>query len=387
MTLLRFIVHNALRHKLRTALTVLGLAIAVLAFALLRTVVDAWYAGVNASQQNRLITRNAVSLAFPLPLAYRDRIAQVPGITQVSYGDWFGGVYIDEKNFFAQFGVDASTWFQVYSEYRVPPDQMEAFSKERNAAIVGRKLAERYGWNLGDTVRLRGTFYPGDWDFVILGIYTPDPNVKTADETQMFFHWDSLDQYLRQTLPDAAGHVGFYTFTIDRNRDPAEIGRTVDALFANSLAETLTETEREFQLGFVSMTEAILLAIQTISIMIVGLILIVLANTMAMSARERTAEFAVMKTLGFSPGRLAWLMTGESLVIATAGGVVGLLAVYPLADAFGAAVGTFFPVFKVSGITLAAASVLDLAAAVAAAAIPSWFVARTTIADGLRHVG
>lgn len=387
MTLLRLIVYNALRHKLRTVLTVLGLAIAVLAFALLRTVVDAWYAGVNASQQNRLITRNAVSLAFPLPLAYRDRIAQVPGVSRVSYGDWFGGVYLDEKNFFAQFGVDASTWFQVYSEYQVAPEQMEAFARERNAAVAGRKLAERYGWRLGDIVRLRGTFFPGDWDFVIRGIYRADPNVKTADETQMFFHWDALDQHLKQTLPDAAGHVGFYAFTIEPNRDPAEIGRAVDALFANSLAETLTETEREFQLGFVSMTEAILVAIQAISIMIVGLILIVLANTMAMSARERTTEFAVMKTLGFSPARLAWLMTGESLLIAIAGGVVGLVAVYPLADAFGAAVGTFFPVFTVSGVTLAAASALDLAAAVAASAIPSWFVARTTIAEGLRHVG
>ncbi len=387
MTLFRLIVYNALRHKLRTALTVLGLAIAVLAFAMLRTMVDAWYAGVNASQQNRLITRNAVSLAFSLPLAYRDRIAQVPGITAVSYADWFGGVYIDEKNFFAQFGVDPATWFQVFTEYRVPPDQMDAFSKERNAAIVGRKLAERYGWNLGEMIRLRGTFFPGDWDFVIRGIYSADPNVKTADETQMFFHWDALDQHLRQTLPDAAGRVGFYSFTIDRGQDPALIGRAVDALFANSLAETLTETEREFQLGFVSMTEAILLAIEAISIMIVGLILIVLANTMAMSARERSTEYAVMKTLGFSPARLAWLITGESLVIASAGGLIGLMAVVPLADAFGAAVGTFFPVFKVSGITLAAAAGLDVAAAVSAAAIPSWFVARTSIAEGLRHVG
>lgn len=387
MTLVRLIVYNALRHKLRTLLTVLGLAIAVLAFAMLRTMVDAWYAGVNASQQNRLITRSAVSLAFPLPLAYRDRIAQVPGITAVTYADWFGGVYIDEKNFFAQFGVDDDTWFRVFSEYRVPPDQMESFSGERNAAIVGRKLAERYGWRLGDTVRLLGTFFPGDWDFVIRGIYAADPAVRTADETQMFFHWDAIDQHLRQTLPDAAGHVGFYAFTIDRGQDPAAVGRAVDASFANSLAETLTETEREFQLGFVSMTEAILLAIQTISIMIVGLILIVLANTMAMSARERAAEYAVMKTLGFSPGRLAWLITGESLVIAVAGGAIGMLAVFPIAGAFGAAIGSFFPVFKVSGVTLAAASALDLLAAVAAAAVPSWFVARTTIAEGLRHVG
>jgi putative ABC transport system permease protein len=385
--LLRLIVANAFRHKLRTLLTVFGLAIAVLAFAMLRTVVDAWYAGVNASQQNRLVSRNAVSLAFPLPLAYRDRIAQVPGVSNVTYANWFGGVYIDEKNFFAQFGVDAESWFLVFSEYQVAPEQVDAFMAERNAAVVGRKLADRYGWKLGDIVRLRGTFYPGDWDFVLRGIYTADPRVKTADETQMFFHWDTLEQNIRQTLPDAAGHVGFYMFTIDRVRDPAEVSRAVDAQFANSLAETLTETEREFQMGFVSMTEAILLAVQAISIVIVGLILIVLSNTMSMSVRERVTEYAVMKTLGFSPSRLAWLIYGESVLLAAAGGLLGVAGVFPLARAFGAAVGPFFPVFEVSTATLAIASGLDLVAALVAAAIPSWFVARTTIANGLRHIG
>jgi len=385
MTVFQLVVRNAGRHKLRTALTVLGLAIAVLAFAMLRTIVTAWYAGVEASQQNRLVTRNAVSLAFPLPLAYRDRIAQVLGVSEVSYANWFGGVYIDEKNFFAQFAVDTPTWFRLYSEYHVPPDQMGTFQQERNAAIVGEKLAQRYGWHLGDTVRLRGTFFPGDWDFVIRGLYTT--TLKSADNTQFFFHWERLDQFVRQTLPDTAGNVGFYAFTIDRSREPADVSRAVDALFANSLAETLTETEREFQLGFVSMTEAILMAIQVISFLIVGLILIVLANTMAMAARERVTEYAVLKTLGFSPGRIARLIMGESLVIAAAGGVVGVIAVFPLVGVFAAAVGSFFPVFELSPVTVAAAVALDLSAAIAAAAMPAWVVARTTIADGLRRVG
>jgi putative ABC transport system permease protein len=294
-------------------------------------------------------------------------------------------VYIDEKNFFAQFAVDAPSWFRLYSEYHVPPDQMETFQQERNAAIVGEKLAQRYGWHLGDTVQLRGTFFPGNWDFVIRGLYTT--TLKSADNTQFFFHWDRLDQYTRQTLPDAAGHVGFYAFTIDRSRDPAAVSRAVDALFANSLAETLTETEREFQLGFVSMTEAILMAIQVISILIVGLILIVLANTMAMAARERVTEYAVLKTLGFSPGRIAQMIVGESLVIAAAGGAVGVIMVFPLVKAFAAAVGAFFPVFELSPITVVAAVALDLLAAIAAAAMPAWFVARTSIVDGLRRVG
>lgn len=381
----RLIVRNAFRHTLRTLLTMLGLAIAVLAFAILRTVVDAWYAGVEASQQNRFITRNAVSLAFPLPLAYHDRIAQAPGVREVSYGNWFGGVYIDEKNFFAQFAVDAPTWFRVYSEYRVPPDQLAEFLGQRNAAVVGRKLAARYGWQVGDTIRLKGTFYPGDWDLVIRGIYAGE--TKTADETQMFFHWAAVDEYLRRTLPDTAGYVGFYSFTTERARDPAEVSRAVDGLFANSLAETLTETEREFQMGFVSMTEAILMAIQAISVIIVGLMLIVLANTMAMAARERMTEYAVMKSLGFSPARIGRLIAGESLIIAAAGGLIGLLAVFPLAKAFGEAVGTFFPIFRVSPVTMMVSAALTVLAAIAAAAVPAWVVSRTTIAQGLRRVG
>jgi putative ABC transport system permease protein len=385
MNTIRFIMRNAFRHKLRTALTVLGLAIAVLSFAILRTVVDAWYAGVAASQQNRLITRNAVSLAFPLPLAYRDRIAEVPGVEAVSYGNWFGGVYVDEKNFFAQFAVDAPAWFRVYAEYHVPPAQMEAFLQERNACVVGRKLAERYGWKLGDTVRIRGTFYPGDWDFVVRGIYSSD--VKSADETQFFFHWDAVDQNIRQTLPDLAGHVGFYAFTIEHGRDPSEVSRAVDALFANSLAETLTETEREFQLGFISMTEAILAAIQVISFLIIGLILIVLANTLALTVRERVTEYAVLKTLGFGPRRVATLIAGESLLIAVVGGLLGLAAVFPLAAAFGAAVGPFFPVFEVSTVTIIVSGALTLIAGIAAAALPAWNAVRVTIADGLRQVG
>jgi len=381
----RFILRNAFRRKLRTLLTVVGLAIAILAFAILRTIVDAWYAGVAASQQNRLITRNAVSLAFPLPLADRDQIAEVPGVATVTYANWFGGVYIDEKHFFAQFAVDAPTWFRVYSEYHVPPDQMDAFLHERNACIVGRKLAERYGWKIGDIVRLRGTFYPGDWDFVVRALYSSD--LKSADETQFFFHWDAVDEYQRRAFPDTAGHVGFYAFTIAHGRDPAEVSRAVDSRFSNSLAETLTETEREFQMGFVSMTEAILAAMRTISVVIIGLILIVLANTIAMTARERMTEYAVLKTLGFGPRWIAGLIAGESVLIAVAGGVVGLSLVFPIARAFGAAVGSFFPVFAVSPATIVISSILTLAAGVAAAIVPAWSAIRVKISDGLRQVG
>jgi putative ABC transport system permease protein len=183
--LLKLIFRNAFRHKLRTALTILGIVIAVLAFGLLQTVVDAWYTGVNASSATRLITRNAISLIFPLPITYEDKIRHVPGVSTVSRSNWFGGIYIDKRNFFAQFATDAQPFFELYPEYHLAPEQMKAFVLDRKACVVGRKLAHTYGWKLGDTIPLRGTIFPGNWDFVIRGIYE-GAEAKT-DESQFIF--------------------------------------------------------------------------------------------------------------------------------------------------------------------------------------------------------
>ena len=167
MRVLRLVRKNAGRRLLRTVLTVIGLAIAVMAFAMIRTAVDAWYYGAEASAPDRLVSRNAVSIIFPLPLSYKEKIAQIDGVVGLSHGQWFAGVYVDPKNFFAQFAVDHTTFFDLYPEYVLPPEQMEAFLQERNAVIVGRKLADRFGWSLGDPVRLTGTIFPGDWDFIV----------------------------------------------------------------------------------------------------------------------------------------------------------------------------------------------------------------------------
>ncbi|MFQ5453069.1 MAG: ABC transporter permease, partial [Candidatus Zixiibacteriota bacterium] len=184
MKFLKLISKNTTRHMLRTFLTVLGLAIAVMAFAIIRTSIDAWYAGAKASSPNRLVTHNRISIIFPLPLAYKEKILKIEGVTGISNVQWFGAVYIDPKNFFVQFAVDHATFFDLYPEYIIPPDQMEAFLKERNAVIVGRKLADRFGWSLGDRVTLTGTIFPGDWDFVIRGIYTGLEEI--TDESQWF---------------------------------------------------------------------------------------------------------------------------------------------------------------------------------------------------------
>ena len=381
----RLVFKNAFRHKLRSALTIAGIAIAILAFGLLRTVIAAWYAGVEASAPNRLIVRNAVSFTFPLPLSYKNGIVAAPGVSGVTYALWFGGIYIDEKHFFPQFAVEPTTWFEIYPEFRLPAEQKRAFLRERNAVVVGRKIADRFGWKLGDTVRLRGTFFPGDWDFTIRGIYTGAD--KTTDETAFMFHWAYINEQVRKTEPDRAGYIGWYVVRVNDPEQAGVISQTIDQRFQNSLAETKTETEKAFQQGFVSMTGAILTALKVISVVIIGVILAVLSNTMAMTARERLPEYAVLKTLGFGAVHLAVLIAGESLLIALAGGGLGIVLIYPAASGFGKAMENFLPIFEVKSITLVAAAFIAVGVGLVAALFPTWRAVHLKIVDGLRRIG
>ena len=265
---------NTVRHPLRAALTILGMAVAVLAFCLLRTVVAAWYSGVSAASPARLVTRNAISLVFPLPMAYLPKVQAIPGIEGVAYGVWFGGHYIDERHFFPTFAVEVHRYFAIYPEYVMAEDQKLAFFQDRRGAAVGRTLATRYGWKLGDSVILKGTIYPGEWQFIIRAIYTGvEP---TTDESRFFFHWDYLNESLKKSGSTRADTVGWFLIKVARPDLAPRVSAEVDALFKNSLAETLTETEQAFALGFVSMTEAILLAIQVVSWVVIGVILVVL---------------------------------------------------------------------------------------------------------------
>ncbi len=195
MMLLKILFRNAFHNKLRSGLTILGIAVAILAFGLLRTVINSWYSGVEAASTTRLVTRNAISIIFPLPISYQEKIRQVEGVKIVSYGNWFGGIYIDEKNFFANFCVEPRTYFELYPEFVLDPLQKKAFLADRKGFVAGRKLAAKYGWKPGDTVTLKGTIYPGNWDFVLRGIY--HGRDKTVDETQFFFHWAYLDETMK----------------------------------------------------------------------------------------------------------------------------------------------------------------------------------------------
>ena len=385
MFLLRLLFKNAFRHRLRTVLTMVGLVVAICAFGLLRTIIDAWYAGVEGTSSTRLITRNSISLTFPLPLSYADRLRSVEGVTGVSWSNWFGGVYITERNFFPQFAVDAPSYLALYPEYVLKDDEKKAFLLDRQGVIVGRKLADTYGWKVGDQIALRGTIYPGTWVFNLRGIW--DGVDAKTDESQLLMHWQYLSETARKRLGRSmADYVGVYVVRIDQPDNAPVVSERIDTLFRNSLAETLTETEKAFQLSFVSMSETILVAISAVSLVIVVIIMAVMANTMSMTARERLSEYATLKALGFPPAFIVKLLFGESLVIALLGGGLGLALTLPIAAAFAKAVGTLFPVFLVSDLTMALQLAASVVVGLVAAAWPAWKMSRISIVNGLRHV-
>jgi putative ABC transport system permease protein len=384
MSVLKFAAKNSMRHPLRTGLTIFGLAIAIVSFTVIQTSIDAWYAGAAASSPNRLVTRHAVSLVFSMPVAYADRIAKVDGVKQVAVSGWFGGIYVDKSNFFANFAVSHENFFDLYPEFIIPPDQLQTFKSERNAVIVGRKLADRFGWSVGDRVQLAGSIYPGTWDFVIRGIYTGAK--ANTDENQWMHRWDFVDEQLRQTMAGRAGQAGTFIIQIHDPSRSAEICKAIDDLFANSSAETKTETEEAFQLSFVEMGKAIIVGLEIVSYMVIGIILLVLANTMAMTTRERVSEYAVLKTLGFQSFHVAGLIFSESLFLAISGGLLGIALAFPVCSLVAIPMSTFFPIFEVSTMTLIWGLIFALIVGFIAGLFPASKAIRTPIVDGLRII-
>ena len=386
MRVLKLILKNSVRHKLRTFLTILGLSIAVMAFGVLRTVVDMWYAGIEAAAPNRLIVRQAVSFIFPLPYSYRDEIAKIPGVETVSFANWFQGVYIDKNKFFARIAVDPQTIFEVYPELLINPTEYQTFLRERNSCIVGSEIAKEYGFKIGDVIPIDGDIYPGKWEFVVRGIYKPRD--KSTDATQLFFHWEYLDERVKQDMPGRAGQVGWYIIKIHDPAQAASISDQIDALFKNSPNATKTETERQFTQNFISGLSSLLKAMNFVSFVIIGIIMLVLGNTMIMSARERTREYAVLKTLGFSAGHIVGLILGESMLIAGLGAAFGVLTTYPIVAGIEAVIPKgFFPFFYVTPATLVLAAMAALLVGLAASLFPIQRALRTKIVDGLRFIG
>lgn len=386
MSLVKLIIKNSLRHKLRSLLTLIGLAIAFLAFVLLRTAVGAWYAGVEASAANRLITRHAVSFIMTLPYAYRDRIARIPGIEKLTYATWFSGVYIDKNQFFPRLAVDSETFFDVYPEFIVDPEELATFKRERNACIIGQDVAERYNLKVGDIMPIEGDIFPGKWEFVVRGIYRPRD--RSTDPSNMLFHWQYLEERVRQEMPSRAGEVGWYISRIDDPDNSASISEAIDREFSNSRAETKTETERAFQQNFLSSASAIITAMNLMSFVIVAILMLILANTMAMSVRERTHEYAILKAVGFSSGSIYFMIAGESLVLALLGSGLGLWLTFPAVEGFQAALPAgWFPIFYVKPEAILLGCAAALTVGLGASIVPARQVMKSRIVDGLRFIG
>lgn len=379
MTTVSFIWRNIARNRRRTLLTILSIALSLFVFSTLLTVLTELERQPEGEDTHlRLVVRRATSLGDPLPEAYGEKLRRVPGVQLVHALNWFGGIYVDERNFFANFACDPDTLFPMFSENRVPPQQLQAFQKERTAAIAGRRLAERFGWRLGDRITLQGTIYPVDLEFVLRGIYTG------TDETAFFFHRAYLEEALGRP-----GSVGTFWLKARSAADIPRIMETVDAMFRNSDAATKTETERAFQLGFVSMLGNVKTLLASISSVVVFTILLVTANTMAMAIRERAREIAILKTLGFGRGRLLAILVTESAAIALTGGFLGSVGArvfYAVVDVWRYTEG-FFPVFIVEPRTIVLGLLLSVLIGLASAALPALRVSRLTIAEALRRVG
>ncbi|OGF97244.1 MAG: hypothetical protein A2Z06_01485 [Candidatus Glassbacteria bacterium RBG_16_58_8] len=380
MKYFRLILINARRSRRRTILTILGVAVALFLFCTLRTVMTSFRTALDVTDETRLVVRNATSIIFPLPYAYKDKIATIPGVVDVTWGNWFGGIYIDERNFFAQFAVDADTYFRIYPEIILDSESLERFRRERNACVVGTGLVRRFGWKVGDRIALKGTIFPGQWEFVIRGIY--DGRTPDVDKNTFFFHYDYLEENSWME-----GSVGFYVVKVENHTLASPVISAIDSRFTNSMAETTTETEEAFQLGFIRMLGNIELMIDAIGGAVIFTILLVTMNTMMMAGRERIKEIAVMKTLGFTDGLVSALILGEAAAIALAGGIIGCGLARIIYDLSGITLGGFVPSFVVRGWTIAIGIGISLLLGVISGLVPAILARRLRITEALRYVG
>ncbi len=380
MTLTRFVTKNAFRNKRRSILTVLSIGGSLLLLTFLITIWRSFYDSKPSEQSaQRLIVRHKVSLVFNLPSYYRQKIQAIPGVKEVVNQQWFGGQYKDDKaeNFFAQFGTDPMELPKVYPEFAIPQDQLEAWQHDRAGAIVDVGLAKKFGWKVGDRLNITGKIFPLNLELTIRGIFTP------PDPTQsVYFNKDYIDE----GFPRLKGNEGFFAVLADSPESVTRVGRAIDEEFRNADRPTKTETEHAFQLGFIGMLGNIKAFIMSICLAVVFTILLVSANTMAMSIRERTREVAVLKTLGFTRNSILGLFVGEAVSLAVVGGFIGSMICFLGVKAM-ASQGGMFTGMKVTPLTIAAALLIAAVVGFASSFVPSYHAAKVNIVDGLRHIG
>jgi putative ABC transport system permease protein len=379
MKFLPLLMANLLRHKRRTFLTMSSVALALFLFASLRTVVTTLAATAQLGGADRLVTTNATGIVFALPISYAERLRALPGVTGISWANWFGGRYGDGKRFFANFAVDGKSYLDLYPEISVPADQKEAWLNDRQGAMIGKRLLDVFGWKVGQNITLQGTIFPGDWTFTIRAVYTP-LNKSISDDALMFHH-GYFDERIGR-----AGIAGWYVVRIDKPEHAGQIAKAIDDLFRNSSDPTKTGTEQAFNASFATMWGNVSLLMNTIGMAVVFAILLVTANAMMMSTRERTGEVAVLKTIGFSDGRLFTLILLEAGLITLTGAAIGLGSAKLLYKATNFNAAGFLPGFDVSTPTLVFGGLIALLLMLASGLVPAWRAARLPVVRALRNV-
>jgi putative ABC transport system permease protein len=382
MKFVSLVLKSAKRSKRRTLLTVMSVAIAVFLFAALRAVLDGFNAGAEASSSTRLVTIRSTSLMFQMPISHLESIKNTPGVRDVTWASWFGGIYKDPKNFFAQIAIDPEGYMRIYPEILLTPDERKAFLEDRTGCIIGDGLAKIYGFKVGDKITLQvgiPIYGQQDYDFTVRAIYRSGG--AAVDNQSMMFHWKYVDE--RSMLK---GQIGWYVTEIANPDQATQVMQSIDQKFANSPYETKTDTEQAFQTSFVKMFGNLNLLLGSIALAVVITTLFVAANTMAMSVRERTTEIAVMRTLGFPSATIFLLIAGEGLLMSIVGGVLGVGVARTFVNPDFLQAGGFIPAIGVNNTNIATGLALSVMIGLLAGLIPATMASRLKIVDALRRV-
>jgi putative ABC transport system permease protein len=388
MNLATYATKNLFRRRGRTVMTVAGVVVAILVFSLIRTVVASFHAGADAAAKDRLATRHKASITWQLPKRYIDDIRALDGVDAATWAVWFGSKDPKERTqFFAGFAADHETWFSVLDEMSIEPAVLEEWKRTPNGAILGDILAKTLEVKPGDKLMIKSDIYPGDWEFKVVGLYKPLR--ATADRNTLVFRWDYFNNDPRTAY--AHDQIGWVISRIDDPRSSAAMQRKIDALFAERDDQTTTMSERAMQLSFLGGFTAMLNAFDIVSAIIMLIMALILANTIAMSVRERTHEYGVLRAVGFQPGHVLGFILGESVLLALVGGLVGVgLTLLFVNGALGPFIeenmGMLFPYFSVPTSVLVMALGFAVALGTLAGLYPAWRASRLKITDALRRV-
>lgn len=387
MIFFKMAMRNVFRNRGRALLTILGCAVTILAFVLIRTLLAAWSVGADYAAKDRIATRHKVSFIVQLPKKYIDDVRGTPGVTKATYMNWFGARDPRRPDeFFANMAVDPRSFLEVYSECSLSEEDKARWLGDKQGAILGDVLARKLGVKVGDKITLEGTIYPGDWEFHVSGIYTATE--KSLDRSQFLFHWD----YMNDALPAGRkDEIGWIAARIDDPKRSASIAAAIDKKFEERDTQTVTMSERAMNLSFMAMVSALLKALDIVSIIILLIMMMILGNTIAMGVRERTREFAVLRAVGFRPGHIVGFIVGEALFLGLLGGLAGLGLSIPIVEwSMGRWIeenmGSWFPYFRIDGATKGLAMAAAVGLGLLASLVPAFGAGRLKVVEALRRV-